>query len=62
MKTSSDPREWYRQEEIARYRSQHGSRRKSPRSNLAPMYIAAACIAIGVIYLVLLAAGVEFRR
>ena len=60
MKTSSDPREWYRQEELARQRSRSGrGRQPYVPANLMPIYIVAACIAIGAIYLLLLAAGVD---
>lgn len=58
-RSSSNPHEWYREEELARFRSKNGGRRRSARANLRPIYFAAACIGIGVIYLVLVAAGVE---
>ncbi len=60
MKTSSDPREWYRQEELARHHSRSGrGRQPYLPPNLMPIYIVAACIAVAVVYLVLLAAGVD---
>jgi hypothetical protein len=60
MKTSSDPREWYRQEELARYGARGGHRRRpSAPANLMPIYVVAGCLAIGVMYLLLLAAGID---
>lgn len=57
--SSSNPREWYREEELARFRAKQAGKRRSARANLRPLYFLAACIGIGVIYLVLIAAGVK---
>jgi hypothetical protein len=56
MKTSSDPREWHRQEEQARERARLKMQDRKGGS-LAPMYVAAALVGAGALYLLLVVAG-----
>ena len=53
---SSDPREWYRQEEQARERARLKMKGRKGGS-LTPMYVAAALVGAGALYLLLVIAG-----
>ena len=57
MKTKSDPYNWYQQEEVARYRVRQ-KMRSGRSAGLTPVYVAAAALAAGVAFLLLILAGV----
>jgi hypothetical protein len=57
METSSDPREWRRQEELACDLARRRMRGRRSGS-LMPMYVAAGLIGVGALYLLLIAAGI----
>lgn len=57
MKTTSDPREWCRSEELACDRARRNMRQQSMGGSLAPMYVVAGLIGAGVLYLLLVLAG-----
>lgn len=56
MKPKSDPREWYRQEELACEKARR-KMQSGRRAHLMPVYVAAALVAAGAIYLLLIVAG-----
>jgi hypothetical protein len=53
MSTSSDPREWYRQEELARDRARQ--RMTGSRRSVNLVYLVAAVIAVLIIFLLMMA-------
>jgi hypothetical protein len=59
MSTRTDPREWYRQEELARQRYQRKMRRARSSRQLNVLYVAAVILGIAVLYLLTMALGYQ---